>query len=222
MQNLSTQRYGLNIFCMHDVSPREAIRVAATASNRLVRAADIDVPAYALAQAERAGIIDRVAPGIYLGPGWPRLALTEAAAWTLRHPDAVAGLLTAAVLHGLTDAFEGGTWLLVPVGTSPPRSRTSEVRVVQVAPWLVNPADDHPNGIFRVDVHGVTVRVTGPDRTVLDLWRYSQAIAGEHALVALRRRTSAPDFTMPSFARLARRLEVWARIEPVLQGMIVR
>lgn len=203
-------------------SPREAIRVAAASSDRLLRAADLDVPAYALAQAERAGLIERIVPGIYLGPEWPRQRLTEAAAWTLRHPDAVAGLITAAVYHELTDAFERGTWLLVPHGTSPPRSHTSGVHVVQVAPWMVDPADDTANGILSVSAHGVTVRVTGPDRTVLDLWRYPRLISAEHALVGLRRRVSTPGFNVPAFARLARRLGAWSKVEPVLQGMMVR
>lgn len=203
-------------------SPREAIRVAAVSGDRLLRAADLDVPAYALAQAERAGLIERIVPGIYLGPEWPRQRLTEAAAWTLRHPGAVAGLITAAVYHELTDAFERGTWLLVPHGTSPPRSHTSGVHVVQVAPWMVDPADDAANGILSVSAHGVTVRVTGPDRTVLDLWRYPQLISAEHALAGLRRRVSTPGFNVPAFARLARRLGAWSKVEQTLQGMMVR
>jgi hypothetical protein len=34
---------------MHDPSPREAIRLAAASSDRLLGAGDLDVPAYALA-----------------------------------------------------------------------------------------------------------------------------------------------------------------------------
>jgi hypothetical protein len=63
------------------------------------------------------------------------------------------------------------------------------------------------------------VRLTGPDRTVIDLWRFPRLVAREHALAALRRRVAAPDFRVPDFARLARHLEAWARIEPVLEGM---
>jgi len=207
---------------MKDLSPREAIQHAADASDRLIRAEDLDVPSYSLAQAERAGVVERVAPGVYLGPRWPRHALTEAAAWTLRHPDAVAGLITAAVHHGLTDAFERGTWLIVRIGSSPPRSRVAPVRVIQAAPWLVDRRQDADNGIEVVQVHGVVVRVTNPDRTVIDLWRYPRLVEGEHALVALRRRISAADFHTASFARLARHMEVWKRIEPVLQGMMTR
>ncbi len=202
-------------------APQSRLRIERAAeSSGLLRAVDLAVPLYALAQAERAGVVDRLAPGVYIGAHVARHPLAEVAAWTIRHPAAVACLLTAAVYHGLTDAFEQGTWLLVPVGTSPPRSRTSLVRVVQVVPRLVERDHDDELGIEALMVHGVRLRVTGPDRTVLDLWRYPQLVAGEHALGALRKRVSDPRFRIPAFARLARELDVWPRIEPVLQGMI--
>ena len=95
------------------------------------------------------------------------------------------------------------------------------VRVVQTAPRWVDPGEDEENGIVHLPVHGVDVRITGPDRTVIDLWHYPSLISGEHALVALRRRSRAPDFRIPAFARLAERIGVWKRIQPVLQGMMV-
>ncbi len=218
VQNLSTPAVVVNTSCMTDRPSRLCIERAAE-SGGLLRAVDLAVPLYALAQAEKAGVVERLAPGVYIGAHIAQHTLAEAAAWTVRHPEAVGCLLTAAVYHGLTDAFEQGTWLLVPVGTSPPRSRTSAVRVVQVAPRLVEREHDDELGIEAVTVHGVRVRVTGPDRTVLDLWRYPQLVAGEHALGALRKRVSDPRFRIPAFVRLARELDVWTRIEPVLQGM---
>jgi hypothetical protein len=62
--------------------------------------------------------------------------------------------------------------------------------------------------------------MTGSDRTTLDLWRYPQRISAEHALEALSRRVRSDDFHVPTFARLARRLGVWAKVEPVVQGLM--
>lgn len=199
---------------------RRAIIHEAARHDQLLRAETLSVPGHALVRAEAAGELVRVVPGVYLGVSWPRSTLTEAAAWTLRYPAAVAGLLTSAVHHGLTDAFEQGTWLCVPVGTSVPRSRTTPLHPVQVTPRWLTPDADADNGIVRVEAHGVVVRLTDPDRTVIDLWRFPRLVAREHALAALRRRVAAPDFRVPDFARLARHLEAWARIEPVLEGMI--
>ena len=166
--------------------------------------------------------MERVLPGVYLGAAHDHHVLTEASAWTVKHPDAVVGLLTSAVYHGLTDAFAGGVWLFVPKGASPPRSTVSPVHVIQTVPRYIDPEHDPLNDIVDVVVHGVRVRVTGADRTTLDLWRYPRRISVEHALEALRRRVQADDFRMPRFARLARRLEVWAKVEPVLQGLALR
>ena len=170
----------------------------------------------------REGAIERIIPGVYLGSQHKQHSLTEGAAWTLKHPQAVTCLLTAAVYHDLTDAFAGGTWLYVPKGSSPPRSTVVPVHVIQTAPRYIEPEHDDDNDIIALDIHGVQVRVTGPDRTTLDLWRYPQRISAEHALEALRRRVQADDFRIPAFARLARRLNVWPKIEPVMQGLVLR
>ena len=219
MKKVYTFTFTVYTSCMRLPAPRTIVHEAAR-HDQLLRADALGVPGHALVRAEAAGELVRVVPGIYLGASWPRSTLTEAAAWTLRYPAAVAGLLTAAVHHGLTDAFEQATWLCVPIGTSVPRSRTTPIHPVQVTPRWLTPEADAENGIARFEAHGVVVRVTGPDRTVIDLWRYPRLVAREHALAALRRRVAAPDFSVPAFARLAKHLEAWARIEPVLEGML--
>jgi len=170
----------------------------------------------------REGHLERIIPGVYLGARHAHRALTEAAAWSLKHEQAVACLLTTAVFLDLTDAFAQGTWLYVPKGASPPRSRVVPVRAIQASPKDVARGHDEENGIREQVVHSVPVRFTGPDRTTIDLWRYPGRIPAEHALEALRRRARADDFDIPAFARLARRLDAWPRLEPVLQGLVLR
>lgn len=203
-------------------SEHDAIRAAATASDRLLCAEDLGVQPWAMTRMLEAGVLDRVVAGVYVGATGERHPLIEAAAWTLRYPSAVACLLTAATFHQLTDAFAGGTWLFVPKGSTVPRSRTAPIESVQVAPRFIDPASDEDNGVSTLVVHGVEMRVTDPDRTVLDLWKYPRRVSSEHALIALRRRVETPQFELPRFARLGRHLGVWRRVEPVLQGMMVR
>lgn len=207
---------------MQSSTQHETIRRGAASSARLLTAAELDVHSSAMARLEQEGAIERIIPGVYIGSSHPRHPLIEVAAWTLRHPEAVACLLTAAVYHNLTDAFPRGVWLFVPLGTPPPRSRVAPVHVVQVAPRFVDPETDAENGIQRLEVHGVEVRITGPDRTTLDLWRYPNHVSREYALDALRRRMRENGFQMYTFARLARRLGVWDRVEPVAEGMSLR
>ena len=221
-KNLSDSGFIVDKFFMEEApSTREMIRRLA-AENRLLRPADLEGPSSALAKAEKRGVLYRVIPGVYIGVEHRRHPLIEAAAWTLRHPRVVACLLTAAVYQKLTDAFERGTWLFVPEGSTPPRSRTTGLHVVQLVERLIDPALDEQNGIITVPVHGVNLRLTGPDRTVLDLLRYRRKVSVEHALEALRRRVSAPDFKFSTFARLASNVGVWSHVEPILQGLVLR
>lgn len=207
---------------LDDLSSPEAIRVHARASARLFTAAEKGVDPDAMARLERDGVLHRVIPGVYLGAHHARHPLVEAAAWVLRHPEVVVGLLTAAVYHDLVDAFARGTWMFVPLGRSVPRSRVVRVHVVQTAERFVDPGLDEENGITTLEVHGVRVRITDPDRTTLDLWRYPRRISVEHATEALRRRVSAEAFEMPRFARLGQRLGAWQRVEPIARGLALR
>lgn len=207
---------------MEITSEHETVRRGAIASSQLLTAAALGVHSSAMARLAREGAVERIIPGVYIGTSHPRHPLIEVAAWTLRHPEAVACLLTAAVYHNLTDAFPRGVWLFVPLGTPPPRSRVAPVCVVQVSPRFVDPTTDAENGIERLQVHGVEVRITGRDRTTLDLWRYPNHVSREYALDALRQRMREKEFQMYAFARLARRLGVWERVEPVAEGMSLR
>lgn len=210
-----------NFSVLQTISEADTIRQAA-GQDRLLEADLLGVSDPAMARATDVGALRRIAPGVYLGVDHATGPLTEGAGWTLRHPDAVIGLLTAALVHDLTDAFPRGSWLFVPKGSSPPRSAAFPVQVVQSVPWYLSLKHDDDNGIEARQVHGVTVRQTGLDRTVIDLWRYPRRIPEEFALEALRRRAKLDDFRVPDFARLARRLGAWGRMEPVVQGLMLR
>jgi hypothetical protein len=177
---------------------------------------------WAMARMHEAGVVDRVISGVHIGASCARHPLVEAAAWTLRSPDAVVGLLTAASARPLTDAFARGTWLPVPTGGTVPRSRTAALEVVQVAPRFIDPAGGVELGISTVEVLGVGLRLTDPDRTACDLWKSPRRVAAEHALTALRRPVESADFVLPRSDRLGRHLGLWGRIEPVVQGMMAR
>jgi len=166
-----------------------------------------------------AGRLERVAPSVYLPSDSIWHPLAEAAAWSLRHENAVICLLTAAVYYDLTDAFARGIWLAVPRGASRPRSKEVQLHSVEVRPDLLDPGSDESNGIETVTVHGREVRITGRDRTVLDLWKYTTKIPVEYAMTALKRRVGEPGFTYSKFSRLGRRLKVWGRVGPITQGL---
>ncbi|MFT6395705.1 MAG: putative transcriptional regulator of viral defense system [Bradymonadia bacterium] len=167
----------------------------------------------------KANRLERVAPAVYLPADASWHPLAEAAGWSLRYENAVICLLTAAVYYDLTDAFARGIWLAVPRKSTRPRSWEVPLHAVEVRPDLLDSDSDTANGIDAIYVHGSRVRITGRDRTVLDLWKYRTKIPSEYALVALKRRMREPDFTYSKFARLGRKLRVWSRVGPVAQGL---
>ncbi len=206
---------------MDSLPIHEAIRQVAKTSKELLQAKSLGVPAPAMARMANEGVLERVVTGVYIGANHERHPLIESAGWSLRYPRMVAALLTAAAYHELTDAFARGAWLFVPKGTSVPRSRVAPLHVVQIAPRWIDPEHELNLGIETLEVHGVKLRITGPDRTALDLWRYPRRIPAEHALEALRRRVRGGGFHLPGFARLAKRLGVWTQLESLIQGMML-
>ncbi len=163
-----------------------------------------------LARFAEAGTMDRVVHGVYLPEDVTQDALTVAAAVSLRHPYVTVGLLTAAVFHRMTSAFAGGTWLLIPRGKTPPRSKWPPIRTVRIQPWLVGP----DLGVEIVNRHGIDVQISNRDRTVIDLFRHSRHVDLEYALEALRTHVHSGEFDRRRFAKLADRLRSWNKIKP--------
>lgn len=202
-------------------SEHDRIRDAALTSAEFLRAEDLGVSVEAMSRMEAEGALVRAAPAIYLGAEVRMHPLAEAAAWTIRYPEAVVGGLSAAVYHDLTDAFARGIWLIVSRGSTVPRSTTATLQVIQAAPRFIDREHDSENGIEVIPVHGTQLRITDRDRTVVDLWRYRQRIPREYALVALKRWTSSTEFEVPRFARIARRMGAWTSIEPTFSGLML-
>ena len=193
--------------------------LAAAEADVLLRAEDVGVTGVAMSKARGKGILQRVIPGVYLGTEHSLHPLAQAAAWTYKHPQAVACMLTAAAHHGLIDTPPEGAWLIVRKGTSPPRSSVVAVHVIQSGPRHMDPAHDADHDIGTTEVHGVTLRITGRDRTVLDLFRYVGRVDANQATEILRRRVHAPDFDLSGFAAFATRLDIWPTVAAAMQEL---
>lgn len=185
------------------MTPHDTILTAACTGSLLTAEAQ-GVSHWALVALEREGVLERILPGVYIGSNQPK-QLVEEAAITLKNPTVVIGGLTAAVLYGLVDAFARGTWVLVPKGV--PVVRSGLIRVVRAT--HLDPKLDDVNGITSTTVHGVTVRMTNPDRTVIDLFRLQRRISYEHVYVALRRHVWSKLFDEVEFTRLCKQLGAW-------------
>lgn len=131
----------------------------------------------AIADALRAGVITRAAPGAYHAASTTiRPEMLDVAVACVRAPRAVVCLLSAAYLCELTDAPSSVTWLALPVGAHAPRRREGRQQVLH---WSYAGAFDV--GVVRTELCGVMLRHTSAARTVVDLFRYSRYLAGEEA-----------------------------------------
>ena len=169
-----------------------------------------------IARALRAGSIARVSRGTYrIAKPAPEDDVRLAAALK-RVPRAVVCLLSAAHHHGLISDKPPELWLAVPAGGSLPRIEHVPTRILS---WRHRGAFDV--GISQSTQFGVSVAMTNPARTVLDLLRYEDRIEGgaKIALSAARRLIdgdTSPNDLASMAAQLACTADVLAAVEVII------
>lgn len=99
---------------------------------------------------------------------------------SLKLPRSVICLLTAARLHEITTANPPQVWVAMPHGSRRPAAPDT---ALQIRMWR-NP-ELFQVGIQQINVAGVTVRVTDPARTVVDMFRAQNRIPDERAIECL-------------------------------------
>ena len=100
-------------------------------------------------------------------PRWQEIAA--------KYPVFAVCLLSAAMHHGLTTQMEPKTWIAVPLGVKPTDPGIHRVQ------WQLTGRDGLPSRSWTVGMETVrdgsrSFMVTGPARTVVDLWRMRNRI----------------------------------------------
>lgn len=124
-----------------------------------------------LSRLVQAGELERPWRGVYRRPG----EADQRAAWaalTVAHPDAVFWLYSAAVFHGLTENL--GVALYVGVPLTGKLSDDEGRR--HVSRWASEKA--LTLGVEEHEIDGVSVKITSPERTVVDFFRMSSMGGG--------------------------------------------
>lgn len=128
----------------------------------------------------KAGKAERVGRGIYGLSGREPDDLDALARVSLRVPQGVICLMSAARVHEITTANTPQVWVAVPHGSRRPSSPDV---ALQFRMWR-NPVLFEV-GVQEIDVAGVPVRITDPARTVVDLFRPQNRVSDERAIEAL-------------------------------------
>lgn len=182
----------------------------------LVRARDVEhagIPTVYLTRLVRAGILERVARGLYAKASAPvseHVSLAEVA--TLA-PRGVICLLSALAYHRLGTQNPHRVWLALPHGAKPPTTATVRLEVVRMHQRALTA------GVGVHDVGGTPVPVFDPSKTIADLFKYRSRVGLDVALEALRAYWASDDRDMEELHRYARLDGISNVLQPYVEAM---
>jgi predicted transcriptional regulator of viral defense system len=129
-------------------------------------------------------------------------------------PNGVVCLTSALAFHELTDAIPPRIWMALGSKDRKPRAPEPAMQFVRFGEKVRH------DGIGEHAIEGVTVRIYGPAKTVVDLFRYRRKRPGlnlalEGMSETLRQRKATPS----EIADYAHRAGVWTALQPYLEAM---
>jgi hypothetical protein len=196
-------------------SPREKA-LSLLEEQGLVRSMDFEragIHRQVLARMVEEGLIERVSRGVFATPEFAAQSYVSWAALTRRIPDVVFVLDSAAVFHELTVRNPAYVTVSVVPGQKKP---TDDMLSIRATHW--GTLDDDRDDIQMAEVCGTRIRVTTPQRTVIDLFRYRHKIGEDFAVECLASLRSK-GFRMDPLIRRARDFGVASFITQTLSAL---
>lgn len=162
--------------------PLEKLRLLAqtTPLFRRAEALAAGVNAMALTRLERAGLIMRTGRGLYClvgEPGHVMPGLMEAA---LQVPKGVVCLLSALAFHHIGTQQPREIWMMIPHNCPTPKVQWPPLRIIRS-----RVPESFTLGVETHLLDGVPVKVTDPDRTIVDCFKHRNHVTLEACLEAL-------------------------------------
>jgi len=181
----------------------------------------------ALHRLEKSGVIERAGAGIYRMPETAG-PYADWAALALRYPQSVICTLSAASFHGTTQVMPASIHVAFPGETRGSHACSSFPVGVEIHRWKVRRNPELFNlGVETYTIENVPVRITDPERTLADIFRFSsanpsmnpEAVHADHEtfLDTLRRTVSRPDFDVSKLDRYIDMLGVGRAFDPYLR-----
>jgi len=175
----------------------------------------------------REGVIENPAQGLYALPGSGGSIYADWALVSARCPKAIVCLLSAASFYGMTQELPHRLTVALPHGVSLSMGRGFSLEL-DVLSWRSEMMHTLGVDVHRID--GVDVSITSPERTLVDLFRYSSLnrsmrtsavrVTDEMFLESLDRCDTAMDrFSFESVTAIARELGCYEGIRPFTKTM---
>lgn len=201
---------------MHASSPVQRMKTL-TAQTPVVRAMDAaraGIARTALVRMTQSGVVERVGRGLYRmseGAGYDHPDLVEAA---MRVPKGVVVLLSALNFHGIGTQAAWQVWLQLPANYPTPKIKHPPLRIIRS-----RKPEAFTLGVETHRIAGHAVRITDPDRTIVDCFRHRGTVTLEVCLEALRERLRNRRQSLPILQNYAHELGAWRVMKPYLEAL---
>lgn len=180
---------------------------------RTSEALELRIHPRALYAMRDAGILDRLAPGLYRLADLPPLSSPDLVVVALRVPDSVICMVSALAFHDLTTEIPHAVDVALQKGSRRPRLDHPPLRVF----WFSGAA--WREGVDTYQVDGVPVRITNLARTVADMFKFRRRLGPDIALEALKAYRERDDFAVDELLRYARICRVRTVIKPYVEAI---
>jgi predicted transcriptional regulator of viral defense system len=181
---------------------------------RATEAVRAGIPRISLSRMTRSGLVERVGRGLYRlaeGEGYEHPDLVEAA---LRVPKGVVVLVSALNFHGIGTQVAREVWMQLPANSPTPRVEHPPLRIVRS-----RKPKAFTLGVEMHSIAGVPVRISDPDRTIVDCFRHRGTVTLEVCLEALRERLRNRRQSLNAIQDYARQLGAWRVMKPYLEAL---
>jgi predicted transcriptional regulator of viral defense system len=188
---------------------------------RLSELTDAGVTAATVSRMERNGKVIRLARGLYQLPNAPLDANHSLAEAAKLVPKGIICLQSALAYHDLTDRIPHSVWMAIGFENWRPRITQPPIQIVRFGPKVL------PSGIEDHTIEGVSVRIYGAAKTVVDVFRFSHRAARRYnqrpglnqAIEGLREALRQRKGTPAEIARYATEADIWNLVKPYLEAL---
>lgn len=162
----------------------------------------------------RQGLIERIERGLYRRVDAEPDENETASMVAARVPEAIICLVTALHMHGIGTELPRRVWIALDRKARKPQISRLPVHVV----WFSGPMLTY--GVDTVEMNGVPVKITSPERTIADCFRYRNKVGIDVAVEALRDAMAWNRINMAKIRRAAEVCRVRNVMRPYLEAMV--
>ncbi|MGC9523658.1 MAG: type IV toxin-antitoxin system AbiEi family antitoxin domain-containing protein [Anaerolineae bacterium] len=181
---------------------------------RTSEALDLGIHPRTLYALRDAGLVERLARGLYRLTELPPLTGPDLVITALRIPDGVICLISALAYHDLTTQVPHAVDVALEQGSQRPRLDYPPLRIF----WFSGAAWREGRTTYTID--DVPVPMTTPAKSVADSFKYRGKLGRDVALEALERYRQRKDFDVAELMHYARICRVEAVMKPYVEMVL--